>query len=139
MKRIVFSVTALFVLSMSTIYGKGKNHVPAIEKDNRSKIIKIRPKLFAKPGIYEVQLQWNIVNDATGYLLEWGESKKSLENSVNFAADQTSYLHQGLEPETTYYYRITAEYAEEKSGKPSKRVMAKTGSETQIIQSDVAY
>ncbi len=96
-------------------------------------------KLSADPAIDEILLRWTAVNNATGYELEWSEKNDTLENSMTLNAEQTQFLHQDLEPETIYYYRITVKYTGEISAKPSKIVAVKTGSTAQIMQSDVGY
>ena len=96
-------------------------------------------KLSAHPAVDEILLNWNAADDATGYELEWGEMQDTLENSMTFDANQIQYMHQDLEPETIYYYRITAKYTAEMSGEPSEIVAVKTGSVTRVMQSDVAY
>ena len=95
-------------------------------------------KLSVSPAVDEILLNWNAVDHAVGYELQWGEMRDILENSMTFDASQIQYLHQDLEPETIYYYRIMAKYAGVTSGKTSKIVAVKTGSVTQIMQSDVA-
>ena len=95
-------------------------------------------KLSVHPAVDEILLNWNAVDNAKEYELEWGEMQDTLENSMTFDANQIQYLHQDLEPETIYCYRITAKYAGEMNGKPSEIVAVKTGSVTQIMQSDVA-
>lgn len=96
-------------------------------------------KLSADPAIDEILLRWIAVDNATGYELEWGERDDTLENSMTLNTDQTQYLHQDLEPETIYYYRITVKYTGAISAKPSKIVAVKTESTAQVIQSDVGY
>lgn len=96
-------------------------------------------KLYADPAIDEIFLRWIAVDNATGYELEWGERDDILENRVTFNTDQIQYLHQDLEPETIYYYRITVKYTGTISAKPSTIVAVKTKSIAQVMQSDLGY
>ncbi len=67
--------------------------------------------LTAVPGNSQVQLSWTAPNDdggspITGYNLSWGLTVDGPFTST--LVDGTSYLHEGLENERTYYYRVSA-------------------------------
>ncbi len=93
-------------------------------------------KLSADPASNKIFLRWTAVNDVTDYALEWSEKSDTLENSITLKTAQTQFLHQDLEPETIYYYRIKVK---NRGAKPSKTVAVKTGRSAQIMQSDVGY
>jgi hypothetical protein len=60
----------------------------------------------------EIVLAWRRVEDASGYLVErWDAPSDALPGWVLIGrteADSTSYVDTGLDPSTTYYYRISA-------------------------------
>ncbi len=148
MKQLIYILAMTLFLGLLTGCGgdssSGENEetVPAIQlptDPEAGEITVPTMKLSAKPGIDEILLRWNAVNHVTGYELEWGEIRDTLENSIPLDVNQIQYLHQDLQPETTYYYRITAKYIEGQNGKASEIVAVKTGSIVEIMQSDVAY
>ena len=114
------------------------NSIPPAETRAEKKKNKKRMQLSADPGIDEILLHWEPVKKTTTYKLRWGISKDAMDETFTFNADETQFLHTGLEPATLYYYRIIA-----KRGKKKKRVSkvleVRTGDREKITQSDVAY
>ena len=131
MKHIIYIITMTLFLGL--LAGCGGGSTPS--EDEKP----VAMSLSVNPGVDEILLQWNAVDNVAGYILEWGEIQDTLDNTITFDAGQIQYLHQDLEPETIYYYSMIAKYADGQSGEPSKTVAVKTGSVIQIMQSDVAY
>lgn len=128
---------------VQTVTEEGSNSISYAQIDaqqkkknnNKKKFI----KLTAQPGIETVSLEWEVVKRAKEYLLKWGESRELLEDAISLDASQVQYLHEGLEPDTTYYYRIKAKFGKKKKKSVSRIVKVHTGDREKVKQSDVAY
>ena len=62
--------------------------------------------LVATPGDKEVALVWNSVNNVTGYMISYGQSKDSLNQTL--AVNTNKATISGLENNQTYFFRVTA-------------------------------
>lgn len=119
--------------------GGNSNSIPSAEiqaekKKNDSQSI----QLSADPGIDEILLHWEAVKKTTEYMLQWGMSKDMIEDPFTINAGETQFLHTELEPDTAYYYRITAKLGKKKE-EVSKVLEVHTGDREKNKQSDVAY
>jgi len=68
-------------------------------------------------------ISWDTVGNATGYKLYYSTDGGSTFTEVTIPS--TSYTHNGLSPNTTYYYKVAA-YNVNGTGSPSSVVSAKT-------------
>lgn len=133
MKHIIYIITTTLFISLFS--GCGGGSTPANESFNHAPAL----KLSSNPAIDEIFLQWNRIDGVNNYLLEWGHLNDTLQNSISLDGTQTEYLHQDLEPGTTYYYRITAKFTDEQSHQSSEIIAVRTGNVVQIMQSDKAF
>lgn len=133
MKHIIYILSTTLFLNLFS--GCGGGSTPPNDSIDNAPVM----KLTSKVGVDEILLQWTKVEGVSAYLLEWSQNSDALENSIDLDSTQTEYLHQDLEPEMTYYYRMTATFEDSQNDEVSETVAVKTGSVVQIIQSDVAY
>lgn len=58
----------------------------------------------------QITTTWSAVNDAVHYVLYWSNSPNiNISNSVRiFPVNDTQYVHAGVTPGSTYYYRVAA-------------------------------
>ena len=54
-----------------------------------------------------IQITWNTASNAESYSLYYGTSSSSITNLLTTTTGNT-YIHTGLQPNTMYYYRVTA-------------------------------
>ena len=96
-------------------------------------------ELYANQDVNEIRLSWHTtLEDMIGYQLEWSRDNDTLENSIEFSSDQTLFLHEGLEPSTIYYYRLTVLMDDGAMNTSSDILSVRTGDLIQAGQSDAA-
>ena len=128
MKTLVSVVISLFVLFMLSGCNNSSKNTTA------NSVVKVQ--LSADPGVNEIQLSWNQIDDSTGYLLEWSDIEDVFDNSLSFSDTQTVFLHEDLEPSHTYYYRLTVQFIDSNNNISSEVLTVITGNLEQIRQID---
>ena len=77
-----------------------------IVPDNPQRDVSQANGLKADPGNGQVQLAWNPVQNVTGYIVSYGESRDALDQSLEVNTNRA--LVAGLENLTEYFFQVTA-------------------------------
>ncbi len=94
-----------------------KDIVPANPQNEADRV----KGLIATAGDGQVTLNWNAVNNVTGYMVAYGQSSNALTQTLPVNTNRA--LVTGLDNQKTYYFQVTATSGDWK-GTPSKIVSA---------------
>ena len=72
-------------------------------------VVSAAPTVTATPGVTSVKLTWNKVSNATAYLVQHSLDGKKYTTDKTVDASTTSYSYSGLAPNSTYYFRVSAQ------------------------------
>ena len=130
MKNVLYTIVT--IISISLFSGCGDSS----STPSSQNAVAFAPQLNASPASNEIQVSWDTYDNATGYVLSWGISSSTLDNTEELTAAQTQYINTGLDESTIYYYRLTV-LLESQEDVVSEVLAVKTGESVQLMQSDV--
>jgi len=129
MKYILYALTFVaFITLISDCGGRDKSSSSVTAQEHKM-------VLNTKIQSDQIELYWQSVSDAIAYNLEWGESPNALSHVEHFDANTTMFTHKNIAQDTIYYYRLVVLF-QEKQSQYSKVLAVKSGSKTQLMQSD---
>lgn len=138
MKKITYSIIIMSALTLFSGCGESSNSIDSTQTPSTTQTsTSLAPSLHVSPAVDKISLSWNKVDAEQGYILNWSVDNSALDNTINIPTATTSYIHENLQADTTYYYRLTAKLKDELLGTPSEVMAVKTGSSAQFVQSDV--
>jgi len=136
MKNILYATICIaFITLISGCGGGDSNNLNEIDSGPSGTVKKNNIVLNRAIQSDQIEIYWQTVPNAISYNIKWGESPDALSHVEHFDANTTMFTHKDISQDTLYYYQLVSLF-QEKEAQYSKVLAVKSGSKTQLVQSD---
>jgi len=128
-RYIIITITAFAILFMGGCGDRTNSNTESMDVETSLSSVRV------KPTDNTIEIYWDYSDGVKGYILEFGEKNRGLEESVTLSADTTSYKAVNLQEDTNYIFRLTTLFKDD-TKRYSDILQAKTSTQNKIYQSD---